>query len=535
IAAIILFSTMGTSSLVFGYCIIITSLFMAVVFGSNIPTRAFFVFGDSLVDSGNNDFLATSARADTPPYGIDFPTHRPTGRFSNGLNIPDLISQQLGLEPTLPYLSPLLQGEKLLVGANFASAGIGILNDTGFQFLHIIHIYKQLKLFQHYQLRLCAHIGKEAAKKHINNALVLITLGGNDFVNNYYLVPYSARSRQFSLPDYVHYLISEYRPILKRLYYLGARRVLVTGTGPMGCVPAELALRSANGDCDIELQRAAFLYNPQLVEMIKGLNHEIGADVFIAANAYQMHMDFPATMTRDNLYWLSHDQVALFKTFRGTASRCKQTINHAVPRIKQPSSLLYDLYDFLLHLPRKERERKEAGIASAEFMEGERKKLPATMTRDNLYWLSHDQVALFKTFRGTASRCKQTINHAVPRIKQPSSLLYDLYDFLLHFLAKFTFCLVRIKGEFAFNIFFFGLTGFVSSKIACCGQGPYNGIGLCTPISNLCPNRDLYAFWDPFHPSEKANRIIVQQILTGSNQYMHPMNLTTIMALDSRT
>ncbi|KAF1882405.1 hypothetical protein Lal_00039053 [Lupinus albus] len=60
-------------------------------------------------------------------------------------------------------------------------------------------------------------------------------------------------------------------------------------------------------------------------------------------------------MTRDNLYWLSHDQVALFKTFRGTVSRCKQTINHAVPRIKQPSSLLYDI---LLHLPRKERERK---------------------------------------------------------------------------------------------------------------------------------------------------------------------------------
>lgn len=54
--------------------------------------RAFFVFGDSLVDSGNNDFLATTARADNYPYGIDYPTHRPTGRFSNGRNIPDLIS-----------------------------------------------------------------------------------------------------------------------------------------------------------------------------------------------------------------------------------------------------------------------------------------------------------------------------------------------------------------------------------------------------------------------------------------------------------
>lgn len=79
---------------------------------------------------------------------------------------------------------------------------------------------------------------------------------------------------------------------MQRLYDLGARRVLVTGTGPMGCVPAELALRSTNGDCDVELQRAASLYNPQLVEMIKGLNQEIGADVFVAANAYQMHMDF---------------------------------------------------------------------------------------------------------------------------------------------------------------------------------------------------------------------------------------------------
>ena len=54
--------------------------------------RAFFVFGDSLVDNGNNNYLLTTARADAPPYGIDFPSHRATGRFSNGLNIPDIIS-----------------------------------------------------------------------------------------------------------------------------------------------------------------------------------------------------------------------------------------------------------------------------------------------------------------------------------------------------------------------------------------------------------------------------------------------------------
>ncbi|KAM7252374.1 hypothetical protein ACFE04_024257 [Oxalis oulophora] len=96
--------------------------------------RAFFVFGDSLVDNGNNNYLATTARADNYPYGIDYPTHRATGRFSNGLNIPDLISEKIGMPATLPYLSPALNGQNLLVGANFASAGIGILNDTGVQF-----------------------------------------------------------------------------------------------------------------------------------------------------------------------------------------------------------------------------------------------------------------------------------------------------------------------------------------------------------------------------------------------------------------
>nr|AFK33443.1 unknown [Lotus japonicus] len=156
------------------------------------PSRAFFVFGDSLVDSGNNNYLATTARADSPPYGIDYPTRRPTGRFSNGLNIPDLISQQLGAESVLPYLSPQLRGNKLLLGANFASAGIGILNDTGTQFLNIIRMYRQLDYFEEYQHRLASQIGVTKTKALVDKALVLITVGGNDFVNNYYLVPYSA-------------------------------------------------------------------------------------------------------------------------------------------------------------------------------------------------------------------------------------------------------------------------------------------------------------------------------------------------------
>ena len=45
---------------------------------------ALFVIGDSSIDCGTNNFLATMARADHLPYGRDFDTHRPTGRFCNG-------------------------------------------------------------------------------------------------------------------------------------------------------------------------------------------------------------------------------------------------------------------------------------------------------------------------------------------------------------------------------------------------------------------------------------------------------------------
>lgn len=55
---------------------------------------AMFVFGDSLVDVGNNNYLELSlAKANIPHYGIDFPAQKPTGRFSNGKNAADFLGK----------------------------------------------------------------------------------------------------------------------------------------------------------------------------------------------------------------------------------------------------------------------------------------------------------------------------------------------------------------------------------------------------------------------------------------------------------
>lgn len=53
---------------------------------------AIFIFGDSTVDVGTNNYVNGSlATANNPYYGIDYPHHIATGRFSNGYNPADII------------------------------------------------------------------------------------------------------------------------------------------------------------------------------------------------------------------------------------------------------------------------------------------------------------------------------------------------------------------------------------------------------------------------------------------------------------
>lgn len=55
---------------------------------------ALFIFGDSLFDVGNNDYINTSTnfQANFSPYGETFFGYS-TGRFSNGRLIPDIIGK----------------------------------------------------------------------------------------------------------------------------------------------------------------------------------------------------------------------------------------------------------------------------------------------------------------------------------------------------------------------------------------------------------------------------------------------------------
>ena len=59
------------------------------------------MFGDSIMDTGNNDYIATVVKSNFKPYGRDLPGGKPTGRFSNGRILSDL----LGSSNMLFYLA----------------------------------------------------------------------------------------------------------------------------------------------------------------------------------------------------------------------------------------------------------------------------------------------------------------------------------------------------------------------------------------------------------------------------------------------
>lgn len=75
--------------------IVSLSLKMLILVSSAEPqVPCYFIFGDSLVDNGNNNMLQTEAKVNYLPYGVDF-RDGPTGRFTNGRNMADILGTHM--------------------------------------------------------------------------------------------------------------------------------------------------------------------------------------------------------------------------------------------------------------------------------------------------------------------------------------------------------------------------------------------------------------------------------------------------------
>nr|TKR83403.1 hypothetical protein D5086_0000269080 [Populus alba] len=152
---------------------------------ANAEVPAVFVLGDSTADVGTNNFLpGFKARADFPPNGIDFPSSRPTGRFSNGFNSADFL-------------------------------------------VHDNH--RAIK-------------GSAYTEILFSRSLFFISIGSNDLLSYFYSNS-SVPKQEFISAN----LGLEYEKQITSILELGARKIGITSVPPVGCCPSQKAFNESGG------------------------------------------------------------------------------------------------------------------------------------------------------------------------------------------------------------------------------------------------------------------------------------------------
>ncbi|KAJ4844744.1 hypothetical protein Tsubulata_047803, partial [Turnera subulata] len=238
---------------------------------ANVP--AVLAFGDSILDTGNNNYLPTITKSNFPPYGIDLPGRVPTGRFGDGRVFSDLIAEGLGVKGMLPpYLDPYLQDSELPTGVCFASAGSG-LDDITARIQSIQTITDQLNRFKEYISRLRNVVGEQKANYIISKAVFLISSGNNDLGITYYGLHLRPL---FGIDAYTSQLVTLASKLVKDLYNLGARKIAFMSTVPLGCLPvARTVFGGVTRNCVQFGQQSAELFNSKLASEIRSLNNNL--------------------------------------------------------------------------------------------------------------------------------------------------------------------------------------------------------------------------------------------------------------------
>ncbi|KDP36046.1 hypothetical protein JCGZ_10012 [Jatropha curcas] len=187
-----------------------------------------FVFGDSLFDPGNNIFLDPTQHIPSYyyPYGMSLRNHS-TGRFSDGLVVPDYIALSAKLHIIPPFLKP---NSNFVDGASFASAGAGVLeihaNAMNLK-MQVTNLMRVLKSMKH-------NLGSKAAKNLTKGSVYMFSLGGDDYFNFATNYP---NATQAEMKGFVNLVIGNLTKGLKDIHEAGGRKFAFQNVAPIGCLP----------------------------------------------------------------------------------------------------------------------------------------------------------------------------------------------------------------------------------------------------------------------------------------------------------
>lgn len=154
----------------------------------------------------------------------------------------------------------------------------------------VIPLWQEMEYYKEYQVNLRGYLGKEKATEILGEALYLISIGTNDFMENYYIFP--SRSKEYSVEEYRDFLLRIARVFITELYQLGGRKIAISGLPPMGCLPLERTMNIfSERECVQKYNNVALDFNAKLQEMIKKLNKVLAGIRLVPANPYDILLD----------------------------------------------------------------------------------------------------------------------------------------------------------------------------------------------------------------------------------------------------
>ncbi|KAI3796739.1 hypothetical protein L1987_39421 [Smallanthus sonchifolius] len=262
-------------SLFYRFFIFVTLIqVISTVVAGEPQVPCYFIFGDSLVDSGNNNGLTTAAKANYWPYGIDFP-QGVRGRFTNGRTVADIIGQLLGFPKFIPPYATATDQE-INTGVNYGSGSAGIREESGSHLGNRISMDRQLVNHQTTISRLLAlQNNKTFTDEYLKKCIYLVNIGSNDYINNYLIPIIYTTSSTYTVEQYAAVLVQEYSQQLKTVYNLGARKIALFGLGQIGCTPAEIKRFGTDGKPCVEwINDAVKLFNDELKSLVDELNSD---------------------------------------------------------------------------------------------------------------------------------------------------------------------------------------------------------------------------------------------------------------------
>ncbi|KAL5583399.1 hypothetical protein UlMin_015841, partial [Ulmus minor] len=226
--------------------------------GKNV---AIYVFGDSLFDAGNNNYINTTGQANYFPFGESF-FKNPTGRFSDGR-----------IYVKLPFIPPYLQpgNSNYSIGVNFASGGAGALDETNHGM--VIDLGTQLSYFKNASRHLGKKLGDAEAKDLLSRAAYLFSVGTNDY--GFRFLTNSSVIRSYSREEYVGQVIGNITEVIQDIYKIGGRKFGFLNLAPLDCVPMIRALEGKNGACFDQFTPFLELHHKELSNLLQKQQSEL--------------------------------------------------------------------------------------------------------------------------------------------------------------------------------------------------------------------------------------------------------------------